>query len=72
MGTNGMTTIYLNNKSILLTEKYSLDSVLNENGYQEGSFAVSLNRSFVPRFKHADTYLNDGDRIEIILPMQGG
>jgi sulfur carrier protein len=34
--------------------------------------ATALNGEFAPKGKRAVTLLNDGDRIEIVAPMQGG
>ena len=34
--------------------------------------AVAVNRAFVPRSDYATTRLNDGDNIELLVPMQGG
>lgn len=50
----------------------SLDAVLNELGYKDGRIATALNGSFVPQEMRDATTLNDGDRIEILAPMQGG
>ncbi|WP_334133519.1 sulfur carrier protein ThiS [Tepidimonas sp.] len=35
-------------------------------------FAVALNLQFVPRAHYASTPLRDGDRVEIIAPINGG
>ena len=34
--------------------------------------AVAVNETFVPRHQYAATELHDGDRIELVQPMQGG
>jgi sulfur carrier protein len=34
--------------------------------------AVAVNGEFVPRSQHADRALQDGDKIEIVAPRQGG
>jgi len=34
--------------------------------------AVERNREIVPRARHADTVLDDGDRIEIVTMVGGG
>lgn len=41
-------------------------------GYEGEYFAVALNMSCVPRARHAETPVKDGDAIEILTPMQGG
>lgn len=35
-------------------------------------FAAALNLTFVPRGRHAETPLAEGDQIEIIAPVSGG
>ncbi|MBD3654590.1 sulfur carrier protein ThiS [Kangiella sp.] len=39
---------------------------------QQGNFAIAVNMEFVPRSLYAETMLKDSDRVEIVLPMQGG
>lgn len=39
---------------------------------QEGNFAIAVNMEFVPRSLYAETILKEDDRVEIVLPMQGG
>ena len=39
---------------------------------QACDFAVAINAVFVPRSAYAETRLADGDRIELVIPMQGG
>ena len=36
------------------------------------SFAIAVNEAFVPRSAYADTTINEGDRVELVVPMQGG
>lgn len=39
---------------------------------QDGNFAVAVNMEFIPRSLYGETLLREGDRVEIVLPMQGG
>lgn len=41
-------------------------------GYEGDYFAVALNMNCVPRSRHAETPVKDGDAVEILTPMQGG
>ncbi|MPZ12438.1 MAG: sulfur carrier protein ThiS [Kiloniellaceae bacterium] len=50
----------------------SLDGVLEELGYQKAKVATAVNGGFVARGLRAETRLRDGDRVEVIAPMQGG
>lgn len=39
---------------------------------QHGNFAIAVNMEFVPRSLYGETMLKESDRVEIVLPMQGG
>jgi sulfur carrier protein len=49
-----------------------LDALLEELGYGGAKVATAVNGSFVPRTLHALRTLDEGDRVEVIAPMQGG
>ena len=40
--------------------------------YGEAKIATALNGEFVPARRREEARLNDGDRIEILAPRQGG
>ncbi|MEI9806177.1 MAG: sulfur carrier protein ThiS [Pseudolabrys sp.] len=46
--------------------------LLGEMDYEGRQIAIAVNYQVVPRGRWAETPLNDGDRIEIITPRQGG
>ncbi len=50
----------------------TLAEALAELGYAGRIVATALNGEFVPVRKRAETALSDGDRIEVVAPMQGG
>ncbi|MBD3844732.1 sulfur carrier protein [Bosea sp. OAE752] len=50
----------------------TLAEALAELGYAGRIVATAVNGEFVPARKRAETALNDGDRIEVVAPMQGG
>lgn len=50
----------------------SLSEALEELGFRDSVVATAVNEDFVPVGVRAGTRLNEGDRIEIIAPMQGG
>lgn len=54
------------------TEKHSAGSLLQSEGYDGKLVAVAINGAFVPKKQYADTTIKDGDKIEIVAPMQGG
>ncbi len=50
----------------------TLAGVLQALDYSDAVVATALNGEFVPARARAATRLNDGDRIEIVSPRQGG
>jgi sulfur carrier protein len=49
-----------------------LDLVLTELGYQDAVVSTAVNGEFVATGARAHTQLADGDRVEVLAPMQGG
>jgi sulfur carrier protein len=47
-------------------------SALKELGYGESVVATALNGEFVPLTSRSEVALAEGDRLEILAPMQGG
>ncbi len=45
---------------------------LAELGWAEARVATAVNGDFLPAAARADTALKDGDRLEVLAPMQGG
>jgi sulfur carrier protein len=54
------------------TAARALDGLVQELDHEAQSVATAVNGDFVPRSARAATALKDGDRIEILAPMQGG
>lgn len=50
----------------------NLAEVLAELGYGGQIVATAVNGDFVPARRRAETVLKDGDRLEVVAPMQGG
>lgn len=50
----------------------SLADAIHALGYEGARIAVAHNDEFVPRGFYATVQLQDGDRLEIVSPMQGG
>lgn len=65
-------TVYLNGEVIELGGSPSLQDVLARHAPPAQPYAVALNAHFVPRGRHADTPLRDGDRIDVVIAAQGG
>ena len=50
----------------------NLAQALAELGWGEARVATALNGDFVPKAVRVDTPLKEGDRLEVLAPMQGG
>ncbi len=50
----------------------TLSQVLVNLGFTDTSIATAVNGDFVPRTARALTELREGDRLEVLAPMQGG
>ncbi len=50
----------------------NLDHALLELGYTDALVATALNGDFVARGRRPQVELADGDRLEILAPMEGG
>ena len=49
-----------------------LAAVLQELGYADSVVATALNDEFVPIRSRAGVRITEGDRLEVLAPMQGG
>lgn len=71
-----MIELWLNNKKCVLTHNITLSDAITEwenHGLVHGSaFAIAINTLFVPRSSYTETILKNGDRIDLVVPMQGG
>lgn len=50
----------------------SLADLLGQLGQNEANVATAVNENFVAKSQRALTVLNEGDRVEIVAPRQGG
>ncbi|AHD10323.1 sulfur carrier protein ThiS [Phaeobacter gallaeciensis] len=50
----------------------TLDEALQQLGYAQSTVATAVNGHFVARHARPETQLAEGDRLEILTPMQGG
>lgn len=54
------------------TEAGTIEVLVAQLGHEAAHVATALNGDFVPRPERAAAFLKDGDRVEILAPMQGG
>jgi sulfur carrier protein len=64
--------ISVNGKGMDVADKLSVEALLAELGVKREFTAVAVNREVTPRGRYSDTWLRDGDRVEIVRPMGGG
>ena len=63
--------IIVNGESVE-TKAQTMAELLYELGYDDMPVATARNMSVVRKRERAETRLSEGDRIEILVPMQGG
>jgi len=54
------------------TDATDVATALHELGYGDAVVAAAVNGQFVPAGSRTDARLVEGDRLEILAPMQGG
>jgi sulfur carrier protein len=54
------------------TSAGNLAAALQDLGYGDSVVATALNGEFVPTGSRPNVCLADGDRVEVVAPMQGG
>jgi sulfur carrier protein len=54
------------------TASVELAAVLEELGYRDAVVSTAVNGEFVAAAARARTQLAEGDRLEVLAPMQGG
>jgi sulfur carrier protein len=64
--------IILNGESRECAAQTQLGALLETLGVAGKKIAVERNGEIVPRSRHADTALMDGDRLEIVVAVGGG
>lgn len=67
-----MIKIMLNGKSLQLPESLIITDFLTQQGFINGSFALAINKEFIPKSFYKDKWLRHGDTVDIVTPMQGG
>lgn len=64
--------IHLNGESRTVEPSLTLAMLLEQAGLGGRRVAVEVNSAIVPRSRHAEHRLNDGDRVEIVHALGGG
>lgn len=66
-----MISIYFNDENHQIKSQ-SLQEFLLHKNHIDSPFAITINNRFIPRTAYKTTSLSDGDRVDMIVPMQGG
>ena len=64
--------VIVNGKNLEITDGANAAELIKQLGYQDQRIALEVNESIIPKSKHGDFLLNDGDKIEIIKAVGGG
>lgn len=64
--------ILLNGETRTLAAPVNLIELLREEGLGERRVAIEVNGEIVPRGRHAETTLAEGDKVEIVHALGGG
>jgi len=65
-------TLTVNGESKSVADGLTLAQLVRELGLERNPIAIELNRRVVPRDRHGETRLADGDRLEIVTLVGGG
>ncbi len=68
----GAVTIVVNGKPMDVPDGLSLEGLLAQLGVPRQFTAVAVNREVTPKSRYPETFLHEGDKIEIVRPMGGG
>jgi sulfur carrier protein len=64
--------ITVNDKEQMIEEAMTVRQLLELKGFGNAPCAVEVNRRIVPKRKHEEYALHDGDRVEIVTLVGGG
>ena len=64
--------IHINGQPREVADDLTVSALLDELGYGEKKVAVERNGELVPKSRHGEERLADGDRIEIVQAIGGG
>ena len=67
-----MIEILINQQNRKVAPTQTLELLLKQLDNLEENFAIAINQKLIPKSKYATTTLNSNDKVEIIVPQQGG
>ena len=67
-----MISLRVNGEPYQFDTDCSIENALGVLGFRHNEVAVAINSEFVPRGEYAQTLLKEGDRVDVVAPVQGG
>ncbi|MGH1484978.1 MAG: sulfur carrier protein ThiS [Cellvibrionaceae bacterium] len=67
-----MITVFLNGEDKSVNAESNLLDAIDQWELGQQTFAIAVNKQFVPKSAYQKTQLLDGDQVELLIPMQGG
>jgi len=64
--------LVINGEKKIIDNIKTVQDLLLKLGYEIDSVAIACNSTFISRSKYSESQLQDGEEIEILVPMQGG
>lgn len=64
--------ITINGEPVVLHDRCSVKELLDQRGLGRSPSAVEVNKQVVPKRKHEEHRLKEGDRVEIVTLVGGG
>lgn len=64
--------VSINGESQTYEDDISISALLEQSGLAGKRVAVEINESIIPKSRHADTIIAEGDKVEIIHAIGGG
>lgn len=64
--------IIINDREIEIEQSCDVASALAIYGLQEKIFALAVNGNVIPRSRYTSVKLKEADKVDILIPMQGG
>jgi sulfur carrier protein len=67
-----MIKISVNGERREISEGLNITELIEALEYKTKGFAVAVNMTFIPIGQYKETYIKEGDKIDILSPVQGG
>ena len=64
--------IILNGESQVQKAGCSLTELVKQLGLENSRYAIEVNEEIIPRGEHTSTFLNAGDKVEVVQAIGGG